>query len=143
MKVHTTRQSAHRYLQFHFVLLIIQKYKNGDGKINQLIFPSPFYKFYLWGFCTPTFDVEPDFLHTKMLPGMSRATQKFYIFSIVYLTGRTPILKGFSYFLFSVSRPIKKSGADDAHKYFAIKQSLSDLLAQHYPHNSQRATEFR
>ncbi|MDD7740128.1 MAG: hypothetical protein SOT28_10510, partial [Fusicatenibacter sp.] len=30
----------------------------------------------------------------KMLPGTYRATQKFYIFLIVYLTGRTPFSGG-------------------------------------------------
>ena len=40
-----------------------------------------------------------------MLPDIHRATQKFYIFLIVYLTGCTPFFRGsFSYFL---SNPIE------------------------------------
>lgn len=44
-----------------------------------------------------------------MLPGIHRATQKFYIFLLVYLTGRTPTPTGATVVAFDCLLPIEPS----------------------------------
>lgn len=63
-----------------------------------------------------------------MLPGIYRATQKLYIFLIVYLTGRTP--EGESYFVILVYHKIKSITKDTFWKLKSVEDKI--LLYKEY-----------